>query len=99
MTTVNEFLAIFNTISLSNGNLFLSPLLFRSDRRPWVNESPGNRTLGLVHLKSKLEAMLLLLVWERTRVGFNFFRFLGFNVGPVADRGFDNGGGAILEKG
>src|SRR6218665_1414119 len=34
MTTVNEFLAIFNTISLSNGNLFLSPLLFRSDRRP-----------------------------------------------------------------
>src|SRR6218665_3882440 len=34
MTTVNEFLAIFNTISLSNGNLILSPLHFRSDRRP-----------------------------------------------------------------
>src|SRR6218665_3059105 len=32
-----RILAIFNTISLSNGNLILSPLHFRSDRRPcWL---------------------------------------------------------------
>src|SRR6218665_1224548 len=66
MTTVNEFSAIFNTISLPNGNLILSPLHFRSDRRPCHQ---GN-VLSIKKVNSTLCMTRRTIMLQETRIQY-----------------------------